>query len=133
MLKYLSDPIKWWKFTDEEMDDPQVLCVKTPSPRSGDMLEWKVYPEQKTLWFKRMTDPEWWSKDWSDGTLCWNGEFGPGVKIFVQNHPYLQGISVLVPKESKEFYQPGKSEFAFAVGDLEAAELVIRRIIIATK
>lgn len=118
----------WHYFTDEEMDDPQILSVKKPHEFSGNVTEWSRRPDEKKHWLKRMSNPEWWMRHWAGGMLCWEGEFGPGVKLFRQSHPFMEGIGRLVPEEAMKPYQLGKSEFALAVENLETAELIIRRV-----
>lgn len=120
----------WDYFTDEEMDDPRILRVVKPHKRGnpGDKpIEWTVRADQKDRWLKRMIDPAWYCKDWSSGMICWEGEFGPGVKLFVQHHPFAEGIEKLVPRKALEPYSPGTTMFALALGSMEQAELIIRR------
>lgn len=122
----------WDYFTDEEMDNPQVLRVVKPHKcgKPGDKpMEWTVRRDEKERWLKRMTDPSWYYNDWSRGTLSYEGEFGPGVVMYAQQHPFAEGISGLVRREALELYAPGKTEFAFAVGSIKSAELIIRRVI----
>lgn len=121
----------WNYFTDEEMDDPRLLRVfklhKHAKP--GDKpMEWSVNAAQKDRWLKRMTDPVWWTKDWSSGTLSWSGAFAPGVEIFIQPRPYMQGIEEVVPSEASKPFQPGCRMFALALDSLTQVEALIRNI-----
>jgi hypothetical protein len=119
----------WSHFTDKEMDDPKILCVSTPHGPSKELQEWTVRKDTKYRWMKRMSSPDWFANDWSSGSICWEGEFGPGAKIFVQSNPYMQGITGLVPHGASNPYQPGKSMFALAVKTMELAEKIIRRVV----
>lgn len=116
-----------WKFwTDEEMDDPRILRVIV-TRENGMRQEWTVTPEVKDRWLKRLTDPEWYGKDW-DAPLTYDGAFGPDAVLFVQDHTYCEGISDLIPREDRSAYVPGKSCFAVSLGTYEQAETLIRRI-----
>lgn len=121
----------WRYFTDEEMDDPRILRVfkmhEWAKP-GGKPMEWKVEADRKDRWIKRLTDPEWYSRDWSSGVVCWDGEFGPGATLFVQEHPFAQGIADVVPAKALEPYRPGTKMFATAVGDMTEAERLIRTV-----
>jgi hypothetical protein len=121
----------WRYFTDEEMDDPRILRVQKlhEFSKPGDnLMDWTVNADRKDRWVKRMSDPAWYSHDWSAGQVCWDGEFGPGATLFVQGHPYLQGISDVVPREALDPYKPGTKMFSIAVGDMKEAEALIRTV-----
>lgn len=114
----------WREWTEEEIDDPRILRVFSGDDHNR--MSWAKKPEEKDRWVKRMTDPEWWSKDWSGGELTWDGTFGPGVTIYPQYTPYAEGI----PKgyATPEKYVTGSSEFLLALGTLKQAEILIRRL-----
>ena len=120
----------WDYFTDEEMDNPDILHVCKPHKLEpdGKKLDWSVCRDKKDRWLKRMTDPSWFCHGWSGGTICWEGEFGPGAKLFVQYHPHAEGIVALVPEYALKPYVRGTRDFALALGNMEAAELIIRRV-----
>lgn len=125
----------WKYFSDEEMDDPRILRVFRPPEHSydGAPREWDCDKAEKDRWLKRMTDPEWYYKDWSHSKLSWDGEFGPGVQIFFQGHAFLEGISAL-PEVFKERgwnqpYERGCKAFALDVGNFENAEKLIRKLV----
>lgn len=123
----------WRCWTDEEIADPRILRVFKVHPNHKDNPNakaqwWDVRGDLKDRWLKRMTDPEWYVKDWSSGGISWDGEFGPGVKIFVQSHPYMQGIEEVVPHGASEPYKPGCKHFALALGSIEQVEAVIRKL-----
>jgi len=132
---YLSQIAKcrgytWEYFTDEEMDDPVILHVykKHKMEPTGKKMDWSVLRDEKDRWLKRMTDPSWFCHNWSSGTICWEGEFGPEAKLFVQYHPYAEGIRYLVPACALKPYVRGTRDFALALDSLESAELIIRRV-----
>jgi hypothetical protein len=129
----------WRGFSDEEMDDPRILRVQyTPRilrgqytpPDTKRTLTSEVTSDQKDRWLKRMTDPEWWSRDWAGGTLHWNalhwdGDFGPGVQIYIQARPYMQGMEHLPSTP----YRKDCTSFALALGDIHQAEKMIRKFL----
>lgn len=120
----------WDYFTDEEMDDPDILHVSKPHKMdpTGGKLDWSMRRGEKNRWLKRMTDPSWFYNDWSHSAICWEGEFGPGVRLFIQSHPYAEGIEALVPAHALKPYVRGAKDFALALNSMEAAELIIRRV-----
>jgi hypothetical protein len=75
-----------------------------------------------------MTDPSWYKHDWSSATITWEGEFGPEAKLFVQQHPFAEGISGIVSPSALQPYQPGRKEFTLALNNMEQAETIIRRV-----
>lgn len=113
----------WREWTDEQMDDPNLLKLSADAP--GYTAKSKG---EKERWIRRFSDPEWYGRDWSSAVLCWDGEFGPGVTMYGQSHPFAEGISGLVPPGALKPYAPGKSQFGLAIGDCKAAERMIRRI-----
>jgi len=118
----------WDYFTDEEMDDPDILHVRKPHKASGGMIDWNVTRGAKDRWLQRMTDPLWYSRDWSHGEICWEGEFGHEATLFVQYHPFAEGLEKLVPSSALRPYFPGKRNFALSVNGMESAELIIRKV-----
>lgn len=121
----------WDYFTDEEMEDPRILRVfklhKHGKP-GDEPTEWNVRADQKDRWLKRMTCPEWWEKDWAGNKLCWDGAFGPGVRMFAQPHPFMQGIDAVASAGASQPYHLGCKMFSLAVGDMETSEKIIRRV-----
>jgi len=113
----------WREWTDEQMDTPGLLALSDDAP-------WYTAKrlDEKARWAKRMTDPEWWSKDWASGAICWEGKFGPGARLWIQVHPFLEGISKVVPASATKPYEPGCKGFAIAVGNLEQVEGLIKKM-----
>jgi len=118
----------WREFSDEQMDDPKVLHV-TSEGKDGALLDWIKRRDEKTRWMNRFTSPEWHEKDWSSGTVCWEGKFGPGTNIFVQGRAFAQGIEGNVPEDALQIYAPGLSQFILELYNIEMAEKMIRRIV----
>lgn len=114
----------WREWTDEQMDTPGLLALTDDAP-------WYSVkkPEEKARWRRRMTDPAWFRHDWSSGQIVWEGEFGPGVTMWVQVHPFLEGIGHLVPSSATEPYKPGCSGFALALSNLDQATTLIQRLV----
>jgi hypothetical protein len=113
----------WSGWTDEQMDMPGLLCLTNDAPAYA-----VKRPEVKARWCKRLTDPAWYRHDWSSGQITWEGEFGPGVVLWVQNHPFMQGIAELVPSSASQPYKPGCTEFALALPGLDQARNLIQRL-----
>lgn len=123
----------WSYFTDEEMEDPRILRafkknLSEEERASGRSFERFVSPEVKDRWLRRMVDPEWWSRDWASGTLSWDGEFGPGVKLYTLGFPYMEGISSVAPPDANTPYKKGGTMFSLALGNLHYLEQVIHRL-----
>lgn len=114
----------WAGWTDEEMDLPGLIALsnETPSYAVKSLRE-------KARWAKRMTDPEWFYCDWSSDAISCEGEFGPGAQLWVQPHPYLEGISELATAEAAKPYTPGCKGFAISLNGLGEAEALLRRFI----
>jgi hypothetical protein len=72
-----------------------------------------------------MSSPAWYSHDWSSGEFAWDGDFGPGVKLFHQKHAYAEGIKVTT---SNRKYLGGVSDFIIAVDTLASAVAMIERL-----
>lgn len=113
----------WRAWTDEEMNDPRILRVRDKRP--GVDLWWTKPPEEKDRWAARMSNPAWYSRDWSSGELTWDGSFGPGVLLFVQGHAFGEGINVTT---SNRKYLRGLSDFIIAVDSLQTAGSMIERL-----
>lgn len=113
----------WREWTDEQMNTPGLLALSDDAP-SYAVKEIGV----KARWVRRMTDPAWFG-DWSRGQILWDGEFGPGVTLRIQDHPFLEGISELIPlKGVYKPYKPGCHSFALALYDMEQATNLIKRL-----
>jgi hypothetical protein len=114
----------WRKWSDEEMDDPRILRVSAKRP--GCDMWWVKEPKEKDRWLNRMTNPAWYSHDWSSGELTWDdGVFGPGVKLFRQDRAYAEGIEI---KTSNRMYLKGVSDFIIATNNLAASITMIERL-----
>ena len=118
----------WREWTDEEMNDPRILRVR--DKRNGCNMWWEKKPEEKDRWSNRMSSPAWYSHDWASSEFTWDGDFGPGVKLFRQEHAYAQGIDV---KTSNRKYVKGVSDFIIATDSLESAITMIERFHIAPR
>lgn len=86
---------------------------------------WDKSPAEKDRWTNRMKSPAWYTNDWSHGEVSWDGEFGPGVKLFVQEHAFGQGMDV---KTTNRIYQKGTKDFIIATGSMLAASMMIERL-----
>ena len=114
----------WREWSDDQMETPGLLALSDDAP---DYMVKK--PETKRRWRARMTDPAWWGHDWSSGSkITWEGAFGPDATLWVQYHPFMQGIEPLVPSGANEPYKPGCRNFALALGDLEQVKALITRL-----
>lgn len=111
----------WRDWTDEEMRDPQILRVR--HKRTNQWCE--TSGEEKDRWMARMTSPDWYEHDWSNAALTWDGVFGPGVQLFQQDYAYGEGIPA---KTDNRTYTRGCRDFIIAVGTLEQAVLLIKRL-----
>ncbi len=112
----------WKEWTDEEMNDPRILRVRDKRP--GCDMWWEKKPDEKDRWANRMSSPAWYSRDWSHGEFAWDGDFGPGVKLYRQDHAFAQGIDV---KTSNRRYVRGVSDFIIATNSLTSAMTMIER------
>lgn len=112
----------WREWTDEEMNDPRILRVRDKRP--GCDMWWEKKGDEKDRWAARMTSPAWYSHDWSHGEFAWDGDFGPGVKLYRQNYAYAEGIKVTT---SNRKYVKGISDFIIAVNSLTSAMTMIER------
>ena len=112
----------WREWSDEEMNDPCILRVR--DKRAGVDMWWEKKSDEKDRWANRMSSPTWHSRDWSSGELVWDGEFGPGVKLFHQGHAY-EGINVTT---SNRKYLRGISDFIIATDTLASAATMIERL-----
>lgn len=117
----------WREWTDEEMNDPRILRVKDKRP--GCDMWWEKGDKERDRWAKRMSNPAWYGCDWSSGEITWDGEFGPGVKLFVQGHAYAEGITVTT---SNKKYLKGINSFIIATGTLRSAVMMIERLTVGS-
>ncbi len=113
----------WREWSDEEMNDPRILRVRDKRAGVDRWLEKK--PDEKDRWMNRMSSPAWYGRDWSNGEFTWDGDFGPGVKLFHQWHAYAQGIEVTT---SNRKYLKGVSDFIIATNTLASATTMIQRL-----
>lgn len=112
----------WREWTDEEMNDPRILRVRDKRPDCDMWREKKG--DEKDRWAARLSSPAWYSRDWSSGELTWDGDFGPGVKLFLQGHAYAEGINVTT---SNRKYVKGVNDFIIATNTLASAITMIER------
>jgi len=110
----------WRDWTDEELADPRILCVKA---KSGQWRE--VRRDEKERWSQRLTDPAWYAMDWSSSAITWEGTFGPGVQLFCQPYPFAEGIQTNAPRG----YRRGSDKFLIAVDNFDHARLLMHRIL----
>jgi hypothetical protein len=113
----------WRAWTDEEMNDPRILRVRDKRP-SCDMW-WEKRGDEKDRWSNRVSNPAWYSRDWSSCELAWDGDFGPGVKMYRQDHASGEGIIVTT---SNRRYVKGISAFIIATDTLTSAIALIERL-----
>jgi len=113
----------WREWTDEEMNDPRILRVRDKRP--GCDMWWEKKGEEKDRWLKRTSDPAWYGRDWSSGEFAWDGDFGPGVKLFRQDYAYAEGIKITTANRR---YLKGVSDFIIATNNLAASITMIERI-----
>ena len=114
----------WRHWSDEDMDDPRILRVFY-----GEGLSDVREPKEKDLWAKRLTDPSWFNHRWSSSAITLEGEFGPGVVLYVQGHPFAEGISAVVKACYLKPYKPGCEGFALDLGRYDHAKLIIQRLL----
>ncbi len=114
----------WREWTDEEMNDPRILRVRDKRP--GVDMWWDKKPDEKDRWANRLASPAWYGRDWSSGEFAWDGDFGPGVKLFHQRHAFAEGITVTTNNRK---YQKGVSDFIIALDSIQSAGLMIERLI----
>ena len=113
----------WREWSDEQMADPGLLSVTT-----GDHM-WTIEAGEKERWTRRLEDPSWYTLDWSTDGLVWEGEFGPGVALYRQAHPFMQGIRGLVRAEYASPYKPGCQGFALALPTMELVAVLLARVL----
>lgn len=100
----------WKGWTPAELADPRITRVEVF--RSDGSKYWvDKNPEEKDRWNKRMTDPEWLCKNWSSGGIFYEGVFGPGVKMYVGRHTFLQGIAEVIPATAHPIFTKGRKDF----------------------
>lgn len=113
----------WREWSDEEMNDPRILRVRDKRP--GCDMWWEKKGDEKDRWATRMTSPAWFSRDWSSGEFTWDGDFGPGVKLYRQDHAYAEGIDVTTTNRK---YVKGVNDFIVATNTLTSAITMIERL-----
>lgn len=112
----------WREWTDEEMNDPRILRVRDRRP--GCDMWWEKKGAEKDRWAARLSNPAWYIYDWSSCEFAWDGDFGPGVKLYRQDYAHAEGIDV---KTSNRRYVKGVSDFIIAVDTLASAIKMIER------
>ncbi len=113
----------WREWSDEEMNDPRILRVR--DKRAGVDMWWEKKGDEKDRWLNRLASPAWYNRDWSSGEFTWDGDFGPGVKLFRQDHAFAEGIKVTT---SNRKYLKGVSDFVIATDSLATAITMIERL-----
>lgn len=113
----------WREWTDEEMNDPRILRVR--DKRDGCTMWWEKKGDEKDRWAVRMSSPAWYSHDWSRCEITWDGDFGPGVKLYRQDHAFAQGIEM---KTTNRRYVKGVSDFIIATGSLASTITMIEHL-----
>lgn len=113
----------WREWSDEEMRDPRILRVRVK--RADTEMWWDKKPDEKDRWANRMSSPAWYGRDWSSCELVWDGEFGPGVKLYRQGRAHAEGIKVAT---SNRKYMKGVSDFIMATDTLTSAFTMIERL-----
>lgn len=112
----------WREWSDEEMNDLRTLRVRDKRP--GCDMWWEKKGDEKDRWAARMSSPAWYSRDWSSGEFTWDGDFGPGMKLYRQGYAFAEGIDV---KTSNRKYVKGISDFIIALDTLASAITMIER------
>lgn len=115
----------WCEWSNEEMNDPRILRVRDKRHGPGCAMWWEKKGDEKDRWAARMSNPAWYSRDWSSSEFTWDGNFGPGVKLYRQDHAYAQGIDVTT---SNRRYVKGVSDFIIATDTLASAMTMIERL-----
>lgn len=113
----------WREWADDEMNDPRILRIRDKRP--GCDMWWEKKGEEKDRWAARLTSPAWYSHDWSSGELTWDGDFGPGVKLYRQDHAFAEGMD---DKTTNRRYVKGVSDFIVAIGTLASTFTIIERL-----
>lgn len=110
----------WRDFTDGQINGTAAV--------TSDLLK-KKYNTLEALerFQKRLTDPEWYRRDWSSGMITYDGEFMENAKLFIQDHAFGEGMNVSddVPRA----YKQGAQEFFIALPGYHEVELIIRKLI----
>lgn len=92
-------------WTDEQMNDPCVLRVRVE--RFDGTFYWsEVSGAKKNRWLARMTNQEWYNRDWSSEELLTDGVFGPDATIYVARRAFSEGLpsaGVYRPPISRKF------------------------------
>ena len=123
----------WSGWSQEELDDPRITRVQAPTV-DGKNTYWNDRrPEQKDRWAKRMEDPEWYYTDWSSGKLLVAGglsNMGPGCKMYAAMNAFMEGLSRVeaIDYDARELFEPGMSKFTMAVGSLDDALELMKKI-----
>ena len=81
--------------------------------------------DEKDRWTRRMTDPSWYSRDWSSGILTCDGPFGPSAEIFVQHHAFAEGMDTT---GADPVYVRGAKRFILAFGSIDQVATLIERL-----
>ena len=103
----------WDQWTSEELNDPRILRVEV-SRVDGSTYWREVRWEEKERWLKRLSDPEWYRRDWSSAKLLVEGglsNMGPGCTFYVATHPFAEGMASVLKYNQQELYEVGKKAF----------------------
>ena len=106
----------WREWTDEEMNNPQILRVADKRPDVTN-LWWEKSGEEKDRWARRLTDPAWYVRDWSHAEIIVDGNMGPGCTLYLTEYPFMQGISEVVPDDARQCWKSGRKNFTVVMRD----------------
>ena len=113
----------WKGWSPEELADPRITRVEVS--RDDGSKYWKdTTPDKKEMWLKRMTDPKWY-RGYSGTELFYDGEFGPGVKLYAGHTTYLEGIT---DRNVRGIYCKGEKSFTVST-DWDRVQSIIEDIL----
>lgn len=88
-----SEGYSWRGWTPEEIADPRIGRVQVKAQHGSNTYWSEKKWDEKERWQRRMTDPAWHGRDWSD-PLVVVGEMGPGCSFAVITKAFAQGMPV---------------------------------------
>jgi hypothetical protein len=104
----------WQYWSKEEILDERITRVRRKPGLSNGFDE--KTPDQKLRWINRMSDPTWFSKDWSSGYIYTNGALCPENVLYVGRKTYLEGITESFPRYSEiPIFEPGMKFFSLNI------------------
>lgn len=124
----------WSHWSEEEIQDPRILRVQRTRKDGSTYWPSPVTPEEKDRWIARMTDPSWWSTDWSSGELFVEGGMGPDFSLYLADRCFLQGMDNLLPREEdRKTYRPGAKRFVASLNGPERVLEILTEILESQK